>query len=423
MSEKELIKICLNEICRKMGYADPVTLRQRDFEHLSDEIENTTGTLISISTIKRLLNGQFNHLPQAATLNAIATYLGYKSWHELRRTKQLEHEVRPPHSERSQKKRRLRVSYSISVLIIVMILFLMIVSLTYFSKHPSIKEKDVSFSVKKTTSNDVPNTVVFTYDIDKVPGDSFFIQQSWDRDRRVKIEKNKHTLTDIYYEPGYHNAKLIINNQVVKTIDVSIPTNGWFFFSKPGFFKGLPTYIQPAMPVKNGVLSLTREDIIHSKIDAERENFYYYARFPQKCDVGADNFRLKARIRFKTINNVICPMILHEVYGQSNSLYFITTLPGCTGNVDVNVGEHFLSGKTTDLSGFGGDICQWQDIEVVVKNKEAHFYIDQREIFTRSYIKSPGLITGLSFMSNGLCEIDYISLKGLDGKVVYEDNF
>src|SRR5882724_6756503 len=167
MSEKELIKICLNEICRKMGYADPVTLRQRDFEHLSDEIENTTGTLISISTIKRLLNGQFNHLPQAATLNAIATYLGYKSWHELRRTKQLEHEVRPPHSERSQKKRRLRVSYSISVLIIVMILFLMIVSLTYFSKHPSIKEKDVSFSVKKTTSNDVPNTVVFTYDIDK----------------------------------------------------------------------------------------------------------------------------------------------------------------------------------------------------------------------------------------------------------------
>ncbi|MEI9809516.1 MAG: hypothetical protein WDO16_17520 [Bacteroidota bacterium] len=39
--------------------------------------------------------------------------------------------------------------------------------------------------------------------------DSFFIQQSWDKNRRVKIDKHSHTLTDIYYEPGYHIAKLI----------------------------------------------------------------------------------------------------------------------------------------------------------------------------------------------------------------------
>lgn len=427
MTDKELIKTCLVEISHRVGYADPASLRQRDFEHLSEEIEKRTGILISISTIKRLLNGQFSILPQAATLNAITTYLGYENWQEFKKSKQ--QDISPQNKENVASAKSLsnnkshRILYRVGIAGIIVVLFLVIVSLTRFTRHDAINAKDASFSMKKITTNDIPNTVVFTYDIDKLKGDSFFIQQSWDRDRRVRIEKNRHTLTDIYYEPGYHNAKLIVNDKVVKTIDVHIPTNGWFFFSKPGLFKGLPAYINPATPVHDGALSLTREDVINSRIDPQQENFYYYTLFPENCDVGSDDFSLEMRIRFKAINNVVCPIIIPEVCGQSNSLYFFTTLPGCTGDMSVNVGEHLLSGKTTDLSGFGCDIHQWQDIRVTVQNKEARFYIGQREIFKTSYTKSPGLITGLAFMSNGLCEIDHISLKGLDGRVVYESGF
>lgn len=427
MSDKELIKICLAEVSRKSGYPDPGSLRQRDLEHLSAEIEKTTGTLISISTIKRLLNGQFNNLPQVATLNAIAAYLGYESWQEFRKVKLSEtspaEKVKPVQEQQVPKPATRRKSPRVVVAVVLALLFMIVVSLTYFSRSDTPNEKDISFTVKKVTNNDIPNTVVFTYDIDKIKGDSFFIQQSWDRDRKVRIEKNKHTLTDIYYEPGYHNAKLIVDNKVVKTIDVSIPTKDWFFFTKPGLFKGAPAYINAATPVKNGVLTLTREDIVNSKVDPEQQNFYYYTLFPEKSDVVSDNFSLKTRILFKTINNVTCPMIVHEVCGQSNSLYFFTTLPGCTGNIDLNVGEHFLSGKTTDLSAFGADIRQWQDVEVIVKNKEANFYINGQKVYSKSYTKSPGLITGLAFMSNGLVEIDHIELKGLDGKMVYENNF
>ena len=427
MSDKELIKICLGEISHKSGYADPGSLRQRDLEHLSAEIEKKTGTLISISTIKRLLNGQFNHLPQAATLNAITTYLGYDSWQDFRIKKQEEiksvNELKPVPPGPSPKSKKRWISSNLVIPGIAAVLFLMIVSYNYFSKPDVINEKDISFSVKKVTSNDIPNTVVFTYDISKVNGDSFFIQQSWDRDRRVRIEKNKHTLTDIYYEPGYHNAKLIVNTRVVKTIDVSIPTNGWFFFSKPELFRGLPTYIHTAGAIKNGILSLTPEEIINSKIDPQQENFYSYVFFPEKFNAGSDNFRLKTRARFKELKNVKCPTIMYEVTGQSNSLFFFTTLPGCTGTINTNVGEHYMNGQTNDLSGFGCDIQQWHDIEVIVKNKEARFYINQKEIFSKSYTKSPGAITGLVFSSNGLCEIDHIELKGLDGKVVYENDF
>jgi hypothetical protein len=425
MSDKELINICMEEIGLKLGHADPKSLRQRDIEHLCAEIEKKTGILISLSTIKRLLNGQYNRLPQAATLNAITAYLGYQSWQDFKVKKQGELKVTsaPEPLHPGPKKARRWLSYKAVVLGIAAILLLMMVSLKYFSKTASFDEKAVSFSVKKITSNDIPNTVVFTYDLSGAEGDSFFIQQSWDRDRRVRIDKNKNTLTDIYYEPGYHNAKLIVNDKVVRTIDVSIATNGWFFYSKEALFKGLPTYIHPASPVKDSVLALTAADIANSKIDAQHENFYAYTFFPEKFDAGSDNFSFKTRIRLKEIKNVKCPMIMHEVFGQSNSLFFFTTLPGCTGDIDARVGEHYLHGKTNDLSGFGCDVYKWHDIEVVVKNKNAKIYINQKEVFTKSYTQSPGLITGLAFMSNGLCEIDNIELKGLDGKVIYQNDF
>ena len=415
--------MCVYEVSRKSGYADTTTLRQRDFEFLSNEIEKHTGTLISISTIKRLLNGQFNHLPQAATLNAITAYLGYGSWQEFKKNKQQANNLSASNDIKPSKTRKLNFSYKLFIPVIAVILFVLIASLTRFFKPGSIKETDVSFSVKKTTNNDIPNTVVFTYNVDKVNGDSFFIQQSWDKDRRVKIAKNQHTLTDIYYEPGYHNAKLIINDKVIKTVDVRIPTNGWFFFSKPGLFKGLPTHIIPKNPVKNGVLSLTADDINGSKVNAAPGNFYYYTLFPEKCEVESDNFVLKTRVRFKAINNVTCPIIIPEICAQSNSLYFFTTLPGCTSNTALNVGEHFFNGKTTDLSAFGVDIYQWQNIEVIVQNKNVQVYIGNKKVFSAAYTKSAGLITGLAFMSNGICEIDGISLKGPNGKIMYENNF
>jgi hypothetical protein len=62
-------------------------------------------------------------------------------------------------------------------------------------------------------------------------------------------------------------------------------------------------------------------------------------------------------------------------------------------------------------------------MEVIVKNKEASFYINGQKVYSKAYSKSDGLITGLAFMSNGLCEIDHIELKGLDGKLVYANNF
>jgi hypothetical protein len=54
-----------------------------------------------------------------------------------------------------------------------------------------------------------------------------------------------------------------------------------------------------------------------------------------------------------------------------------------------------------------------------VKNKNVTTSINNIKVFSSGYHNSSGLITGLGFISNGLCEADSLDLKTIDGKAIY----
>jgi hypothetical protein len=82
-----------------------------------------------------------------------------------------------------------------------------------------------------------------------------------------------------------------------------------------------------------------------------------------------------------------------------------------------------MDGKTTDLSGLGCDITQWQEYEMEVRNRQATVRINGKQVLTARYTQNMGMISGLGFTSNGGIEVDYAHLKGLDGTVVVSDDF
>jgi hypothetical protein len=427
MTDRELIEICVKEIAATYGYPEVKLLRQRDLEHLSLQVEKSSGIMISLSTMKRMVNGQFNRLPQIATLNAFALCLGYQNWQEFKARRQ--EAPQPPPSAPAPPPRKIPWKLICSGLAVILIAITL--SASHFSSRTGAGRETgrgkadtaIVFMARKTTHNDIPNTVIFNYNIDNLTGDSFFIQQSWDRKRRVRIYKHKYTLTDIYYEPGYHNAKLIVNDQVIKTIGVSIPTDQWFFYSKDALTQGYPSYITPADPVRNGVLSLRPEDLVKSRIDPQKPQVYLYTYFPGKMEAEGDNFHLTTKIRMKELRNTACPMIMLETFCQHNFMYFASTLPGCISNISAQFGEWRLDGKENDLSGFGCDVRAWHVFDMLVKDRHVTIAIDGKTVFTGSYAYSAGLITGLGFISNGLCEVDAVDLKGLNGKTVYRNDF
>jgi hypothetical protein len=438
MTDRQLIELASQELTIRQGFSSADSMRQRDFEYLCTRIEEISGILISLSTIKRIMNGQYNRLPQIATLNALSVYLGYADWQAFKAAKQQgptadastmaagerpEPAVHPsvaqtpPTTVAISPSRRL--SYPLIGAGVLVLIFVILLSFNYFSPAPGKDYSKAAFSIRKTTQNKIPNTVVFTYDIDNLSGDSFFIQQSWDRNRRVRIYKNSHTLTDIYYEPGYHTAKLIVNDRIAKTIPVSIPTDSWFFYSKESLIKGLPAYIRSVDPEPNGILGLDKQALIDNKIDPSKPQVYLYTFFPSTIQTEADNFRLTARVRMTEVCNTACPWIMPEIFCQHHLMFCTLTMPGCTGSINAQFGEHFLDGKNTDLSPLACDVHNWHHIEMLVKQKQVTIAIDGRAVLEKNYTATAGLITGLGFHSNGLCAIDSIHLAGLDGSVVY----
>jgi hypothetical protein len=295
--ERELVGICMAAVCRKAGITDPGNMTQRDLKFLSEQIEARTGVLISLSTIRRLLNGQFSRIPQVATLDAIARFLDHENWQDFRTSTHTlpfadpappssettlpftapaltsSAQTAPPAPALPNIPRTARWAHGRPLIIAASLILTFGLFAVIRIRRPGIGNIDkAQFSAVKVTANQLPNTVVFKYNIDQVDGDSFFIQQSWDRNRRVRIYKKDNTLTDIYYEPGYHTAKLIVNDQVIKTMPVSIPTDRWFYYVKERVAKSIPTYIQPAGNPANATPGIPANTTPGIPANATREN-------------------------------------------------------------------------------------------------------------------------------------------------------
>jgi hypothetical protein len=416
LSDHELVELCMAALCERSGFAEPSALVQRDLQNLADAIESRTGILISLSTMKRLFNGQFSRLPQIATLNALAQFLDYPNWQAFRLAQR---PAKQPVSKNgvgkqpaAGKTHRPRILLTIAALLLTT-LALLAVKLVH---HPSLANIDkAQFSAAKVTGNDLPNSVIFHYNIDDVSADSFFIQQSWDRNRRIRIYKKNYTLTDIYYEPGYHIAKLIANDKIIKTIDVSIPTDHWLFYAKEQPFKGHVAYLTPGSSAKEDALQLSPADLAANNLDIAKYNAFIQVCFPSHVQYSSDDFTLHCRVRVTNVKKANCPYLMTEIFCQRNFLYFQNWLKGCTSEATAQFAGTYLSGKTHDLSGLGTDITSWRRLGLIVRDHQATITIDGAPAFSTTYTSSGSLITGLGFISNGLCAVDSIDLRTGDG--------
>jgi hypothetical protein len=422
ISDKQLVRLCLDELCGKMGYIDRSKISQSDLEHLCYLIEENTKTVISPSTLKRVFVEKFERLPQIATLDALTKFLGYSGWQDFKARKvnsTNEQTVAPIETPKFERKTTRLTTYRNLGLVsgaIILIAFL------FLTMKKNLKS-DAKFSVQKIVSQDVPANVIFNYDIDDIEGDSFYIQPSWNKQMRIKIDKKNHTQTETYYEPGYHTAKLICDNKVLKQALVHITTKGWVGYSKVNFSDPYPQYFQRETIVRDSVLGLNLSGLKANGIEIRNDKIYYYACFPDSLEINSDNFTLTARVRMNPVKPTLCPWIISEVYSQHSLFFFTGTIPGCTGEAKALFSDKYVDGKKNDLSSFGFDVRNWQGVRIDVKHRVVKISVGEKEVFTTTYEHSGGLIQGMGFGSNGLCEVDYVKLTDSVGNVVYRNDF
>jgi hypothetical protein len=421
-SEREYINLCKQLIEEKFHFEnDGGTLRQRDLEYLADSIEETSGIKLSLSTLKRVWKKDYDQTPHPSTLQALVSVLGYKDWQEFKSKRTPTPVIVVPRKKRAPSFGRWM---TLTAVVASAVLFWLIAFRTgKQDKRKPVVKGPVTFTGNKTVSHGVPSTIVFNYDVSNVVADSFFFQQAWNNMEKVKIDPKEHYYSNIYYYPGFHKAKLIANDSIIKRFRVHITTNGWLPLVRYSVVDNIPVYIKTNNPFTGSALHINRNDLKTAKINMDKDFVLSYFNVREFENTHSDNFSLDTKIACDSSSNQPCPAFELVIICEENIFFVDLTGKGCERNIAVKIGEVYHNGTNSDLSAFGRDLYRWQHLQIEVAHKQATIYLDEKPVHTITFKDDFGKVMGLNYSFTGTGAIDYVKLKNGDGNLVYEDEF
>jgi hypothetical protein len=424
MMENELITSCTKRIEEKFHLPGNGTWKQRDFQYLSDLIVERTGTRLSISTLKRIWQKQDNRLPQLYTLNALVQLLDYKSWNDYKQDKVQSANFETETTGEEQRAIRTRKIHYWPVMIVIFIAVILAL-VNFLPAKKTVNMDGIVFKSRKNISVGVPNTVVIEYDISKTGVDSALIQQSWDERMRARVSKDNHFQTFIYYYPGYHTAKLIIDNKMIKQAPVNISTDGWEALVDGDVADNTPFYLPKKDITDSGRLYVSKETLLKNNIRADDKDFFInFFNVGNFGPVQAENFTLETRLKNSLAEGaLLCQYTQLNLICENGLISVPFCNPGCVSNIQLHVSDIFRDGKNNDLSAFGTDLSGWRDIRIRSRNKEITFFVDNKPVYNLRFNKNLGKITGFHYKFFGCGSVDRIKLWNEKNELSWEEDF
>jgi len=415
------LTLLLKQIEKKLAWGESATWNTEDFENLHQLILQETGVSLSNSTLRRVWGKvEYAHLPSTTTLNTLAKFAGYENWRDfLKQQEEKNAPAAPPVEELHFKQpSKSAIPWFKIISIGILIVVIGLVSIFAFKKAPKpVSTNDYSFSSRAVT-REIPNSVVFTYDAAASPSDSVFIQQSWDNRKRALVEKNIHTHTSIYYEPGFYKAKLIVDNQVVKEHELLIPTNGWLAMidNKP-----VPVYLKNNEFMAGEIMQAPLAVIQKNNVPLEPKppviKYYNVGNF---SPVAVNNFSFSADLKNEYKDGAAaCQLIEILLITNGNPIIIPLSAKGCSSELNLLSVDKMISGKKADLSGFGADFTQWVHLSCKSTVNSVQYFVNDKLAYECPLPATPVNIVGLEFAFQGTGAVKNILLESKGTEVFH----
>jgi hypothetical protein len=431
--EKQLLTECRRLIEESLNWGDSSTWSNDDFEQLSEKIFEKTKVQLSISTLKRIWGKvRYENFPTTATLNALTGFLGYDSWRAFKQKnsvsepkKTAENTIPPtvenaPAIPKEETKAQPRKSYKPFIIIAIVLIAAGIFYMSFKKRSVYVDLSKVKFEAVKV-SDTLPNSVVFNYDASVFKSDSVYIQQSWDPTRREQVDGNGKQYTSIYYNPGYFLAKLIVDNQVKKECVVSIKTKGWKGIIEQ---KPVPIYLSAREIKGKGFMGIS-DSLFHAKIGLPvfNDTWVKFANVQEFKGIDAGNFTLETTFRnASAVEASVCRKVNVVLLGQGTATVIAFSDKGCISDLNLLNAGNYISGKDHDMSAFGCDFSQFQNLKCNVENHHLKIYLNGKLILDTPQKETLGKIQGIRFEFEGAGQVKYVKLA-TTGAGVYEDHF
>ncbi len=414
LSESEALDRCRRAIEESLHWGDATEWRHGEFVDLAERIFRKTEVKLSANTLKRVWGKlPYASTPSNSTLNALAQFLGFENWANYRNQISIKTVVQkvgePSHGGKKLTQRwfsSLRWIVSFIVLILVGLVAMWIVfpngkeesvPSVHHERRPSIQNRLTS----TLTSDDVPNTVVFKYDLAGLNGDKFEIQQTWDKRLRFPINPAGNTMSSTYYLPGYWHAKLVVDDKIVEETDVYIATKGWLgtIDTEP-----IPIYFRES-DLLNGRLLIRDnaiDEIAANQTQLPSITYHYIQAFE---GVNVDDLTLDIALQnTQAGGRGACRFTSIILVGTSGRVVIPLAIKGCVGDLRLRVGEVLISGKTQDMTTLGCDYSQVQRVRCEISEFRARIYLNDQLVQSVAYQQPMGKFAGIraKFQGRGL---------------------
>jgi hypothetical protein len=464
-TDESLIRQVKKMFEEKTGWGNSDTWTNQDFLQLSELIRDETGITLSHVTLKRVWGKvKYDSLPNTHTLNTLAQYLGYDNWRDLAaKHPPTQHPPTQPHPEFTQNPteaarhstestqyppeiahdstngkpdtaphnhsaqpapdkaatpihrqfRRVWLGAPILVLILAILFFL-------HGQQPPPQPRDYAFSSKKTVTAGLPNSVIFDYDASRSPDDTVVIQQSWDTTRRVKVPKSGHQYTSIYYYPDFYHATLQVHDQVVKSHNLLIQSNGWLPLIEQD---PVPVYFKKEEAIHDGRISLSIDQIREKNIPMQPSApTVMFSNVRDFGEIYSDHFIFETTVRNDySEGSAACQMTHVYLLCEGTAIWVPLCAKGCVSTTDLYFTYFYTSGKREDLSNFGVDFSKFVKLRIEADSGRAKIFVNNQLAYTVPRHIRHSKIIGIDYRFQGTGSVDYVYLS--NGKITYRDDF
>lgn len=431
-AEDILLQKCKSLIQAKLGWEDSDAWTSHDFQMLSERIHNDTGVNLSVATLKRIWGKvKYESKPTVTTLNTLSQFLGYENWRAFKQENQqtvindkafqgvISSSEKSPEIKPRKAKKLLR-SGLVGTALCGGIIFIFMYAMRKERNEEFVPSK-YTFSSKKVVSEGVPNSVIFDYDASAAPVDCVYIQQSWDQRLRTKVSRDEHQHTSIYYTPGFFQAKLVIDNEIVKEHSLWITSKDWMAIVKQD---PVPVYFKDKDFRKSGMLSLPIARLEENNIPFQPQPpWTSYYNVKDFGDVRTDDFIFETLVRSDYKEGAgVCQLANIVLLLEGAVIVIPLSIKGCISDLFLTFDEQGFDGKKTDLSAFGCDPSNWVKVRCEGKNNKGRIFIDEHLAF-EGQLNASKKIVGMIFRFQGTGSVDEVSLTSSEGKRFFYDSF
>ncbi len=401
--EKEYLALFKKKSEEQLGWGDSEHWNNSDFEKLSELIFQETGISLSISTLKRVWGKvKYDSVPTATTLNTLAKFSGYESWRGF--CSQIDNITVPKQPDIPPVKRGSSVRWIFLGLLILAGFTLVLFQTGFYHRSVAVFDRSKILFNSKVVTNELPNSVVFNYDVGNIKTDSVFIQQSWDPSRREQVSAKAHQHTSIYYFPGFFKAKLLIGNQVVKEHEIFIKTKGWMGIVQQQSVPGAkPIYLSSSdINYPDGRMEVSAKTLSSKTGSPVFNDVWSVFCNAKEYPVDPNHFTFSVTLQNTSVKEAsICQQVKVNIITSNGIISLPLCAKGCISDIALRVGDTFIDGKDHDLSVFGYDFSKPAAIKLVVEKHKAIIFLNNQQVFTVPYKRPFGRVVNLMVIFEG----------------------